>query len=72
VIKLILIATIVAWVIAFLCIRYWLQGFADHIEVSWITYVLATLISLLIGWLSICFQAVKVALSNPVEALKYE
>jgi putative ABC transport system permease protein len=72
VVKLILIATIVAWVIAYLCIRYWLQSFADHIEVSWLTYVLATLVSLLIGWISISFQAIRVALSNPVEALKYE
>lgn len=72
VIKLILLATIIAWFIAWFSTRYWLQSFADHIEVSYLTYIFATFIALLIGWLTICVQTIRVALSNPIEALKYE
>jgi len=72
VLKFIVIATIFAWIIAFISTRFWLQSFADHIYVGPMTYILSTLIALMIGWLAISFQAIKVALGNPVEALKYE
>ncbi|MBU1012293.1 MAG: hypothetical protein KKG99_04755 [Bacteroidetes bacterium] len=44
----------------------------DRINISPITFALATFVALLIGWLAISFQAIRVALKNPVEALKYE
>jgi putative ABC transport system permease protein len=69
---LILISTLIAWPLAWFGTRYWLQSFADQIEVSPFIYILATLTTLLIGWLAISFQAIKAAMLNPVEALKYE
>ena len=72
VIKLISVSTIIAWPIAYYGLKRWLEGFSDHISINLFTFVIATLIALLIGWLAISFQAIKVALGNPVEALKYE
>lgn len=69
---LILISTLIAWPLAWFGTRYWLQSFADQIEVSPFIYILATLASLLVGWLAISFQAIKAARQNPIEALKYE
>lgn len=72
VLKLILVSTIIAWPIAYFVLQKWLEGFADHIDIDPITFVLASLITLIIGWLAISFQAIKVAYRNPVEALRYE
>lgn len=72
VIKLILIATVIAWPIAYFGSLDWLQSFAHQTTISPLTFILSTLIALLIGWLAISFKAIQVALRNPVDALKYE
>jgi len=72
VIWLILISTLIAWPLAWFGTRYWLANFADHIKVSPFIYIVATLVSLFVGWMAISFQAIKAAISNPVDALKYE
>ncbi len=72
VLKLILISTIIAWPIAYWGLQNWLQGFSDHINLNPFTFFIATLITLLVGWIAISFQAIKVALGNPIDALKYE
>jgi putative ABC transport system permease protein len=50
----------------------WLQGFAYRIEIAWWMFVLAAVIALLIAFLTVSTQAIKAALANPVEALRYE
>ncbi len=72
VIRLIFIATFIAWPIAWFATNSWLENFADRIEVGPFVYVFATLIALFIGLVSISFQAIKAAMANPVNALKYE
>lgn len=72
VIKLISISTIIAWPVAYFGLQQWLNGFSDHININPFTFFSATLIALSIGWIAISFQAIKVALRNPIEALKYE
>lgn len=72
VIKLISISTIIAWPVAYFGLQKWLNDFYDHISINPITFVSATVIALAIGWLAISFQAIKVALGNPIDALKYE
>jgi len=72
VIKLIIIATVLAWPIAYFGAQDWLQSFAHQINIGPMVFIISTLIALLIGWLAISFKAIQVALRNPVEALKYE
>ncbi len=72
VIKLISVSTIIAWPVAYFGLQQWLNSFSDHININPFTFVSATLIALAIGWIAISFQAIKVALRNPIEALKYE
>jgi ABC-type lipoprotein release transport system permease subunit len=50
----------------------WLQNFAYRIQVGWGTFILAGILALLIALIAVNFQAVKAALANPVEALRYE
>jgi putative ABC transport system permease protein len=72
VIVLILISSFVAYPIAFFGIKYWLESFAEKIHVSPFIYIIASIMGLAIGWLSIIYQALKAAGSNPAESLRYK
>jgi putative ABC transport system permease protein len=50
----------------------WLQGFAYRVEIGWWIFALAGGLALMIALLTISTQAIKAALANPVEALRYE
>jgi putative ABC transport system permease protein len=69
---LILISSIVAYPIAYFGINFWLESFAEKIHVSIVLYLIASIIGLAIGWLSIIYQAVKAAAYNPAESLRYK
>jgi putative ABC transport system permease protein len=69
---LILISSLVAYPVAFFGIRVWLEGFAEKISVNPLIYIVASIIGLSIGWLSIMYQALKAARQNPAESLRYK
>jgi len=70
--KLVLIANVVAWPVAYVVMNNWLQDFAYRIEIGWWVFALAGGIALVIALLTVGAQAIKAALANPVEALRYE
>jgi len=69
---LVALANIMAWPIAYYSMSRWLQDFVYRVEVSWWLFVLAGGLALLIALLTVGTQAMKAALANPVEALRYE
>ena len=71
-IKLILLSTIIAIPIAWYAMNQWLQNFTYRINSSWDLFVAAAVISLLIAFVTISFQAIIAALSNPVNSLRTE
>ena len=70
--KLVLVAAILAFPIAWLGMQKWLQNFAYRIDLSWWMFVTAAAIALLIALITISFQAIKAALSNPAKSLRAE
>jgi len=70
--KLVSIATIVAWPIAWYGMHQWLQDFAYRIDMSWWIFGLAGFVALLIALLTISLQAIKAAIANPVKSLHNE
>ncbi len=70
--RLILVANLIAWPAAYLAMNRWLQDFAYRINLSVWTFVLAGSFALLIALLTVSYQAIKAALANPVESLRYE
>ncbi len=72
VVTLILISSLIAYPFAFFGSKYWLEGFASRVNVSPLIYVFATLIVLILGWLSISYQTVKAASYNPASALRIQ
>ena len=70
--KLVLLANILAWPLAFYVMNNWLDNFAYRIGLKLWVFFLAGAIALLIALLTISRQALKSALSNPVISLRYE
>jgi putative ABC transport system permease protein len=70
--KLVLIAATIAFPIGWFTMHKWLQDFAYRINISWWIFIIAGLIAVVIAFITISFQAIKAALSNPVESLRTE
>lgn len=70
--KLVIIANLIAWPLAWFAMNKWLQDFAYHIEISWWIFVLAAVMAVSIALITVSFQAIKTALVNPVKSLKSE
>ena len=68
----VLIANLLAWPIAFVLMREWLNGFDQRITLSPAYFAAATGLALLVALLTVCGQAFKVARADPVQALRYE
>jgi putative ABC transport system permease protein len=69
---LVLVAGIIGCPIAYLLMNNWLQNYAYRVNISWWMFVLSGGIALLIALLTVSFQAIKAAVANPIESLRYE
>lgn len=70
--KLVLIASLIAFPVAWWGMNEWLQGFAYRTNVSWWVFAVAGFAALLIALITISFQAIKAAIANPVKSLRNE
>jgi len=70
--KLVLIATIIAFPVAWWAMNKWLQSFAYRIDISWWVFVIAGIVALTIALVTVSFQAIKAAVANPVKSLRTE
>jgi predicted permease len=70
--RLILIASLLALPLAWFAINKWLEGFAYHVNISWTIFLLAPLAAMLIAWITVGYESVKAALSDPVKSLRTE
>ena len=69
-IKLVLVALVLTVPLSWFLMKQWLMGFAYHIDVPWWGFVLSAALTVLIALLTISFQTIKAALTNPVNSLK--
>jgi putative ABC transport system permease protein len=70
--KLIVIASFIAFPVTWYAMSKWLQDFAYRIDIQWWVFVLAAGIALLVATITISFQSIKAALANPVKSLRSE
>jgi putative ABC transport system permease protein len=70
--KLVAFAFVVAAPFAYFAMSEWLQNFAYHIHVGISPFLLGGGLALLIALVTVSAQAIKAALTNPVQALRYE
>lgn len=71
-IKLVLIASLIAFPTAWWAMNQWLQSFSYRINISWSVFVVAGFAALSIALITVSFQAIKAALMNPVKSLRTE
>jgi putative ABC transport system permease protein len=70
--KLVLIAFVPAAIAGWYVADQWLQGFAYRVDVSPTVILLSGIAAMLLAWITVSFQSIKTATSNPVNALRYE
>lgn len=70
--KLVVFAFVPAAVIGWYVADQWLSGFAYRIDVSPWIILLSGFSAILIAWLTVSYQSIKAAATNPVESLRYE
>lgn len=70
--RLLLIAGLIALPLAFWLSRKWLSQYAYQIELSWWFFVIPLGLILSIAWLTVGYQAIRSAMTNPVHALRGE
>jgi putative ABC transport system permease protein len=71
-VKLVIAAHLISWPLAYFALCWWLQNFAYRIDLgSWI-FLLCGGVTLVIALATVGGRAVRAALANPVEALRYE
>jgi hypothetical protein len=70
--RLIALAIGIAVPLSWLIMTSWLQGYAYRIGVNWVPLLAASLTALVIAGLTVSYESIKAAISNPVKALRNE
>ncbi|MFC2113296.1 ABC transporter permease [Bacteroidota bacterium] len=69
---LILIASVIAWVLGWFWAKNWLQEFAYRINLNIWIFIVSTMLSLVIAWITVLYQTMKAANTNPADSLRHE
>ncbi|MBN1224221.1 MAG: ABC transporter permease [Candidatus Aminicenantes bacterium] len=71
-IKLVLIANLIAWPIAYFAMTRWLEKFAYRASMNPWIFFLSGIATLFIAIITVSYQSIKASISDPVKAIKYE
>ena len=66
------LAVVVAWPLAYLGMRRWMEGFAYRTDLGWELFAGAGLLTLTIAVLTVSYHALRAATADPVQSLRYE
>jgi len=69
---LVIVSCVIAWPVAYYLMKSWLVNYAYKIEMNIFIFIISGVILIAITFITILYQSIKVALTNPVEVLKYE
>jgi putative ABC transport system permease protein len=70
--RLVIIAFLPAAACAWYVVNNWLSGFAYHVELSPYIFIGSGIAAIVIAWVTVSFQSIKAASTNPVTSLRYE
>ncbi|MDF2192026.1 ABC transporter permease [Paraflavitalea sp. CAU 1676] len=70
--KLVIVATVIAFPVAWYAMNSWLADFAYRSTIPWWIFAGAGIIAVLIALVTISYQAIKAATANPVKSLRSE
>jgi putative ABC transport system permease protein len=69
---LVFISFVIATPIAWWAMYAWLSDYPYHVNIQWWVFVLAGMVSMLIAFATVSYQAIRAALANPVKSLRTE
>ncbi len=69
---LVMVAIVIASPIAWYLLNLWLKDFAYRIQIEWWLYLLAGGIAILVAFLTVCTQSIRLARANPIQSLRSE
>jgi len=72
ILKLIVIATIISWPVAYWVMNNWLQDFSYRIDINYIMFLVIPVLTMIVSLLVVIYQTLKAAYQNPAETLRYE
>jgi putative ABC transport system permease protein len=70
--KLVLIAFTPAAIAAWFVVDSWLKRFEYRVEINPLIFIASGVAAIIIAWLTVSFQSIKAATTNPVNSLRYE
>jgi putative ABC transport system permease protein len=70
--KWVALANILALPVAYYAMHRWLQNFAYRIMIGWEIFLVSAGVALAISVVTVSFQSIKAALTNPSDSLRYE
>jgi putative ABC transport system permease protein len=70
--KLVTLACLIAIPLGFLLSDTWLKDFPDRTEMAWWIFAGAGLAIIFVGFLTVCLQSIRAALTNPIDSLRSE
>lgn len=68
----VILANVVAWPLAYFAMNKWLQNFAYRIDIPIWVFIASGIAALFISLLTVSSKAIKAAVANPVNSLRYE
>jgi ABC-type antimicrobial peptide transport system permease subunit len=71
-VKLVLVALIVGFPIAWWAMTRWLDNYVYRIHITWWTFVVTGIVAMLISLMTISYQSIKAVMANPVKSLRTE
>jgi len=66
------ISTLIAWPIGYYFMKSWLQNFAFRVDLGFLSFLMASMVALLIALLTVGFRAYIAATANPADSLRHE
>ena len=70
--KLVMLSFVIASPVAWWMMHQWLQDYPYHVNIQWQVFAIAGLLSFLISVITVSYQAIKAAVTNPVKSLRTE
>jgi putative ABC transport system permease protein len=70
--KLVVVAFVIAAPLAYVAMTWWLEDFAYRVGIAPMTFIGAGLLALFIALATVSYQAIRTAVANPVDSLRYE
>lgn len=71
-IKWVLLANFIAWPVAYYFLHKWLQNFVYRIQIRWEVFLAASFLAFIVALITVSYQALLAARTDPVKSLRYE